>query len=388
MEAGRAVELLVDGTVVRIAAGATILEACDAAGKYVPRLCHYPGLGCCSRVGTGSERPGAPVRADPWVECGLCVVRLADGSTPLACLTTAVSSLEVATDDPDVLAVRRERLARILTRHPHICLSCPDRDGCARDECSYGVPLEARCCDEFGRCELGRLVRWVDPQSVIPRREVGVSRDSVVEGRIRREAGLCVGCGRCVRVCDESPHAGRALEMVAVIADSGGGPPTVHGGAASAAVAAPKKGTLRASECTFCGQCVMVCPAGALTAPGEAGARWLAGRREQSGLAEPVMPLEARLSFSARGLDAVPHAAGVFRLFDDRGEVVRISGVDDLRRGLAEALADPGSAAATVFEVELDPLFTQRESELLAQYVKGRGHLPPGNDLGDDLFDD
>ena len=168
MESGRAVEMQIDGVTVQVAAGSTILEACDAADTYVPRLCHYPGLACCTGM-----------------ECGLCVVRLADGSTALACGARVAPGLEVTTHDSEILALRRERLARILSRHPHVCLSCPDRDGCARDECSYGVPPEARCCDESGRCELGRLVQWVDPNVVIPRRAVAVARDTVTEGRIR-----------------------------------------------------------------------------------------------------------------------------------------------------------------------------------------------------------
>ena len=378
-----ATRMLVDGRAVAAAAGATILEACDAAGRYVPRLCYYPGLASGAAAGSGET----PAGLRPYTECGLCVVRLADGSTPLACVTPACEGMEVTTDDPGLQALRRERLERILSDHPHICLSCPDRDGCARDECSYGNPPEARCCEELGSCELGRLVDWLDPTLLIPRRAVTVPRDAAVEGRIRREPALCIGCGRCVRVCELSPEAGRALEMAACDArDSGEG--RGSGGGHAHMVARPKLGTLRASGCTFCGRCVLVCPAGALTAPGEDGARWLAGRRDKCGLPDPVFPPEERQPFTGEGVDEAPAKPGVFRLYDSSGEVLRISGVDDLRRGLLEAFADPGCAAARWFRADPDPLFTQRESELLAQYANRWGHLPPGNGLGDDLFED
>ena len=58
----------------------------------------------------------------------------------------------------------------------------------------------------------------------------------------------------------------------------------------------------------------------------------------------------------------------------------------DLRRGLLEALDDAGCAGAACFEVELDELYTQRESELLARYAQEHGGLPAANDLDDDLF--
>jgi ferredoxin len=153
-------------------------------------------------------------------------------------------------------------------------------------------------------------------------------------------------------------------------------------------LARPRSGTLRESGCTFCGLCVMVCPTGALTAPGEAGARWLAARREKHGPEAPVLPPRTRMLALPAGLAALPRGAGLFRLLDQSEQVLRISGVADLRAGVDAALGEPGGERAAFLQFELEPLYTQRETEALAQYVREHSHLPSGNDLGDDLFDD
>jgi ferredoxin len=439
------VVFILDAVEVEAPAGMSLLEACDAIGAYVPRLCSYPGLSPACMVSPGSE-------------CGLCLVRVTGSTGPRserlgsdsdrhgsdsdklgsdsdrhgansggivagsgrivhACVTAITAGLDVCTDDPELRTARVERLAVILAGHPTACLACPDRDGCTRDECSYGNPAESRCCAEFARCELARLAAFVDPAGTLSARvssvdalsavtsSVGGSspetlsagtappgtlsaggrsagpaghwpRGASLEGRIRREPRLCVRCGRCIVVCETLPEAGRVL----VLEECGEGP------AGARKVAAPRKGTLRRSGCTFCGRCVMVCPTGALTAPSEKGARWLADRREQSGLRSAILPPARREPVEPAALARVPTGPGVFQLMDAEGRVLQISGVADLRQGVARALAEPSGKSASSFVVELDLLYTQRESELLALYAQEHGELPPGNDLGDDLF--
>ena len=378
-------EVRIDGIRVSAPEGATVLQACDLAGRYVPRLCTYPGIGCSCEMGV-------------W--CGLCAVEiegnghLGDPEPVLACSTPAKAGMVVTTSGASLHSVRLHRMAAILEHHPHICLSCPDRDGCSRQECTYGVPEEARCCAELGRCELGKVVGYIDPGLQMRRWAAVVPRDAHEEGRIRREPGLCVGCGRCVLACNSSEEAGKALHLEEIVgpaaapanlANSRNGVAPNHG---TLCRAMPVKGTLRASGCTFCGQCVMVCPTGAVTAPGEAGARWLEGWRKKVRLAAPVLPPDSWRWLTEDELAAIPAVPGVFQIADATGKVLRIGGTADLSRAVATALTEASCRSDAGLWLERAELFTQRESELLARYAQEQGHLPPGNDLGDDLFDD
>jgi len=189
-------------------------------------------------------------------------------------------------------------------------------------------------------------------------------------------------------VCNRSGAAGKALKLARCGESTGGDAAPAAERAGDRWTAVPKEDTLRASGCTFCAQCVMVCPTGAVTAPGEAGARWLEGWRRRTGLALPVLPPEGWRPLTGDELATVPAAPGVFLLADYAGQVVRIGGAADLARGITAALAEPACRAVSRFKLESAQLFTQRESELLARFVQQEGHLPPGNDLGDDLFSD
>jgi hypothetical protein len=133
----------------------------------------------------------------------------------------------------------------------------------------------------------------------------------------------------------------------------------------------------------------MVCPSGALTAAGEKGAAWLAKRRERTTLRAPVLPPEGRLAFRAEVIEAqVPAKEGVVRLFDADGAVLQISGVMDMRAALRERLGASEAAEACAFLFEEEAMYTQRESEMLARYLREHGRMPEGNEVPDDLFGD
>lgn len=362
------IALTVDGATVEVPVGSTILDACDLAGSYVPRLCAYPGL-------------------DPLGDCGLCFVKVDGGAARRACSVVAAEGMVIDTLDAEALGFRASSMKAILGDHPHVCLTCPQRDGCSRDDCMYGNPPEERCCGEFGRCEIAKVAAFVGALEAAPsyvHRRLG----ETVDHNIRRDLDLCIGCGRCVVACDTLEEAGSALMLVETDTLLGAALPKSQS-YLGRHLAVPKADDLRASGCTFCGACVMVCPTGALTAVGKNGATWLAKRRERSTLHSSVLPPEDRLPLKAEVIEGeVPAKEGVFRLFDADGNVLQITGVMDLRAALLAVLHGSPAGEARTFRFEEDPMYTQRESEMLAHYLQEHGRMPKGNDVLGDLFDD
>jgi predicted molibdopterin-dependent oxidoreductase YjgC len=362
------IALTVDGETVEVPVGSTVLDACDRAGSYVPRLCAYPGL-------------------DPLGDCGLCFVNVDGGEARRACSVAAVAGMVIDTLDAEARGFRAASMKAILGDHPHVCLTCPQRDGCSRDDCMYGNPPGERCCGEFGRCEIAKVAAYVGALEAAPsyvHRRLG----ETVDHNIRRDLDLCIGCARCVAACDTLEEAGSALMLVETDALLGAALPNPRS-YLGRHLAVPKADDLRSSGCTFCGACIMVCPTGALTAVGRNGATWLAKRRERTTLQAPVLPPEHRLTLKAEVIEGeVPTKEGVFRLFDANGNVVQISGVMDLRAALLASLDGSVEAGACTFRFEEDPMYTQCESEMLAHHLREHGRMPKGNDVLGDLFGD
>jgi len=226
-------ELLINGRMVTASRGSSVLDVARTAGIYIPALCGHAAL-----PATG--------------ECGLCLVEVKGLAGPVkACQTPAAAGLEVFTDTPEVRAERSRNLKAILARHPHACLTCAQRDGCSRTRCSANVPVEERCCELLGSCELGLVADFVGIPADTPRyRPAGLA--PVAEPLFLRRPELCIGCGRCVRACADLRGIG-ALDLQ----DLGGSRRAV-----------PAAGDLAASGCRLCTACVAVCPTGALTDTG------------------------------------------------------------------------------------------------------------------------
>lgn len=195
---------------VKARTGQTILQAADAAGIYIPRLCFHPAL-------------------EPSGSCRLCAVEIeGQRGLPAACTTPVTEGLRVQTQSSKVIDFRREMLQLILRDHPRHCLGCPRN----------------------GTCELQELVAAVGID--FPYAAPNVTRPEPLPGGpyFERDYSLCVRCGRCVRVC----HEVRGARTI-VFRESKDG---------RQSVGTPFGRSLEESGCQFCGACVDVCPVGAL----------------------------------------------------------------------------------------------------------------------------
>ena len=247
--------LTIDDTEVKTKEGATVLEAAQGVGVFIPALCYHPDLPPASgtkidnQIYRGGKRiQGSGSNPNEFEGCQLCVVEIEgiEGSVT-ACNTPVADGMVVHTNTPQVQKLRRDNLAKILAKHPHACLVCAEREGCSREPCSLNVPVNERCCDKFGNCELQKVAEYIGIEEDVPRYVFG---ELPVEEPplFIRDHNLCISCGRCVRVCRDV----RGVEALGV----------VYSG--EEYVVGTLGPSLKESECKFCGACVEVCPTGAL----------------------------------------------------------------------------------------------------------------------------
>jgi len=97
-----------------------------------------------------------------------------------------------------------------------------------------------------------------------------------------------------------------------------------------------------------------------------------------------VYPPKPWVPLSAETLATVPACEGVIQLLDAQKQIILISGSANLRQDL-EARREE-QPEARYFNFEKHPMYTQRESELLQQFLQQHGRLPAGNEVLEDLF--
>ncbi|MFH1031589.1 MAG: FAD-dependent oxidoreductase [Chloroflexota bacterium] len=228
-----ALNLTIDGKQVAAKPGMTVLEAALEAGIYIPTLCYHPVL-------------------KPYGGCRMCVVEIEKmRGLPTSCTTPAADGMIVKTDTPQLQEFRRGVLGLVLSEHPHACLVCWRNERCKpSDICLRNVNITERCvtCPKNRQCELQRVVDYVGlKETDLPYtyKEVPVHRDPL----ITRDYNLCILCGRCVRVCQET----RGISAI-----------TFTNRGSQALVGTAFDVPLKDSGCVFCGSCVEVCPTGAL----------------------------------------------------------------------------------------------------------------------------
>jgi len=96
-----------------------------------------------------------------------------------------------------------------------------------------------------------------------------------------------------------------------------------------------------------------------------------------------VLPPGEWLGFTPGSVDAAPETDGVYRLLDERKEVIYIGSGQNIREGLREILdsGDEWVGKARYLHYEETLMYTMRESELMQQFLQEHGRLPEGNDV-------
>jgi len=201
------VNLTIDGKQVTVKRTATIYEAAKEVGIDIPVLCYAKKL-------------------LPYGACRVCLVEVEQmkGRLIPSCTTPVTEGMVVTTSSPEINKVRKTVLEFLLVNH---VVECP-------------------VCDKGGECDLQDLTYEYE---VVTNRFEGVKFDlpkDEVNPLIERNMNRCVLCGKCARVCDEIVGYGSYS--------------FINRGFETKIATAFDRGL----NCEFCGQCVSMCPVGAI----------------------------------------------------------------------------------------------------------------------------
>ncbi|MFH0875749.1 MAG: [FeFe] hydrogenase, group A [archaeon] len=206
------IKIIVNNQVIDAIAGESLLEACKRNKIKIPHLCYHerlPAIGACR----------------------LCIVELEGakgGGLVASCVTPVRDGMKVLTHTPKVLDARRTNLKLLLANHDLNCTTCKRNLNCKLQ--TYAAEFQIQENEYSGE----RRIEEPDNSNI----------------SIRRDNNKCVLCQRCIQMCGE-------VQTVHAIG--------LHKRGFNTRIAPPLHANMKESSCINCGQCVVVCPTGALT---------------------------------------------------------------------------------------------------------------------------
>ncbi len=203
------ISLEIDGQKVQAEEGTTILEAAKQIGIDIPTLCYLKDINV----------EGA---------CRVCLVEVeGDPKLGASCVYEIKEGMRVKTSTPRVIKARKQMIELLLSDHPNTCLTCIANQNCELQSLAAKYDV--------------RGFRYTGERRRIPIDDLSPS--------IVREPEKCIMCRRCITVCKEVVTA-----SIYDINERG-----FHSFAAPA-----MNDSQIDTPCTYCGQCILVCPTGAL----------------------------------------------------------------------------------------------------------------------------
>ena len=207
------VNLTINGKVVSVPSDTKILEAAKQVNIKIPSLCHL-------RIDDINFDNNC-------ASCRVCMVSAGKKLVP-ACGTLVKEGMVVNTNSPEALKYRKDIVELLLSDHPKDCLSCVKSGNCELQDIA---------------AELGiRKVRFSDGEQSTGTYDI--STKSIV-----KDNSKCILCRRCETMCSE-------VQTVKVLSGVNRGFNTE--------VSTFFGADLANTNCTYCGQCISVCPTGAL----------------------------------------------------------------------------------------------------------------------------
>ncbi|WP_321435934.1 NADH-dependent [FeFe] hydrogenase, group A6 [uncultured Bacteroides sp.] len=203
------VNLVINNKAIQVKEGTTIFEAAKQNNIIIPHLCYLENV---HKIGS----------------CRICVVEV-DGAKNLmaSCITEAKEGMVIYTNSERVRNVRKVIYELMLSDHPRNCLTCLRNQNCELQALGNLIQI-----DEY-KYEGAKSKDFIDNSS-----------PSIV-----RDSSKCILCRRCVTVCNQ-------IQGVSLM--------NPHHRGFSTFIGPSEDELLGESICTNCGQCVLVCPVGAL----------------------------------------------------------------------------------------------------------------------------
>ena len=208
-------KILINNKEIEVREKTTILEAARRLNIKIPTLCHMDlsGVNFVNKIAS----------------CRVCLVEdLKKGKLVPSCATFAKDGMEISTDSSRVVRARRVIVELLLSDHPNDCLKCAKNLNCQLQKLASDLNI--------------REIKYPGEKKNLP---IDASSYSLV-----RDPNKCILCKRCETMCNE-------VQTVGALAEIGRGFKTHVGSAFNR--------PMFETTCTFCGQCLAVCPTGALT---------------------------------------------------------------------------------------------------------------------------